>query len=88
MVAGALRHLRSLRLMKRDNGWIGTLLQVRDCLLPKEFSLTSFALQEAENERMHLMTFMKIYNPGWFFRMMVLATQGTSSLLIRPKLTS
>ncbi|ORY83582.1 alternative oxidase-domain-containing protein [Leucosporidium creatinivorum] len=25
---------------------------------------------------MHLMTFMKIYNPGWFFRMMVLATQG------------
>jgi ubiquinol oxidase len=36
MVAGMLRHLKSLRRMKRDNGWINTLLQ------------------EAENERMHL----------------------------------
>jgi hypothetical protein len=36
MVAGMLRHLKSLRRMERDNGWINTLLQ------------------EAENERMHL----------------------------------
>ena len=42
MVAGMLRHLRSLRTMERDNGWIYTLLE------------------EAENERMHLMTFMEI----------------------------
>ena len=27
MVAGMLRHLRSLRLMQRDNGWIHTLLE-------------------------------------------------------------
>lgn len=28
MVAGMLRHLHSLRRMKRDNGWIETLLEV------------------------------------------------------------
>ncbi|GAB1520813.1 inducible alternative oxidase 2 [Rhizoctonia solani] len=46
MVAATLRHLRSLRLMRRDAGWIHTLLE------------------EAENERMHLMTFMtvKVFN--------------------------
>jgi hypothetical protein len=27
LVAGALRHLRSLRLMRPDQGWINTLLQ-------------------------------------------------------------
>ncbi|GAA5886732.1 hypothetical protein JCM6882_005871 [Rhodosporidiobolus microsporus] len=56
--AGILRHLRSLRLMKRDGGWVNTLLQ------------------EAENERMHLLTFMKIRDPSAFFRLLVLATQG------------
>lgn len=30
MVGGALRHLRSLRLMRPDNGWIHSMLQVRD----------------------------------------------------------
>lgn len=29
MVAGMLRHLRSMRLMKRDNGWMETLLEER-----------------------------------------------------------
>ena len=38
MVGGALQHLRSLRRMEDDHGWIRTLLD------------------EAENERMHLMT--------------------------------
>ncbi|GAA5886729.1 hypothetical protein JCM6882_005870 [Rhodosporidiobolus microsporus] len=56
--AAILRHLRSLRLMKRDGGWVNTLLQ------------------EAENERMHLLTFMKIRDPSAFFRLLVLATQG------------
>jgi hypothetical protein len=27
MVAGMLRHLRSMRLMRRDNGWMETLLE-------------------------------------------------------------
>ncbi|POY74456.1 hypothetical protein BMF94_2454 [Rhodotorula taiwanensis] len=56
--AAMLRHLHSLRLMRRDGGWIRTLLE------------------EAENERMHLLTFMKIRQPGRFFRLMVLAAQG------------
>ncbi|KAI0345764.1 alternative oxidase [Trametopsis cervina] len=58
MVAATLRHLRSLRLMKRDSGWIHTLLE------------------EAENERMHLMTFMTIRQPSIFFRALVLGAQG------------
>jgi hypothetical protein len=42
-MAGAMvRHLQSLRLMKRDHGWIHTLLE------------------EAENERMHLLTAMYV----------------------------
>ncbi|PGG97716.1 alternative oxidase, mitochondrial [Polytolypa hystricis UAMH7299] len=58
MVGGMLRHLRSLRRMKRDMGWIETLLE------------------EAYNERMHLLTFLKIREPGWFMRLMVLGAQG------------
>jgi hypothetical protein len=58
MVAGMARHLRSLRSLKRDYGWIHTLLE------------------EAENERMHLLIFMNIKQPGWLFRMTVLAAQG------------
>jgi hypothetical protein len=58
MVGGMLRHLRSLRLMRRDNGWIETLLE------------------ESYNERMHLLTFMKICEPGLFMRAMLLGAQG------------
>ncbi|KAG7378528.1 hypothetical protein PHYPSEUDO_009941 [Phytophthora pseudosyringae] len=58
MVGGMLRHLRSLRRMKRDYGWIHTLLE------------------EAENERMHLLIFMNLKQPGWFFRALVVGAQG------------
>lgn len=58
MAAGMIRHLRSLRTMKRDHGWIPTLLE------------------EAENERMHLMTFIKIKQPGYLFRASVILTQA------------
>lgn len=58
MVGGMVRHLHSLRLMKRDKAWIETLLE------------------EAYNERMHLLTFMKLYNPGLFMRLMILGAQG------------
>ncbi|KZT12063.1 AOX, alternative oxidase mitochondrial precursor [Laetiporus sulphureus 93-53] len=58
MVAATLRHLRSLRLMRRDSGWIHTLLE------------------EAENERMHLMTFMTMRRPGYLFRAMLIGAQG------------
>ncbi|QIW95435.1 hypothetical protein AMS68_000953 [Peltaster fructicola] len=58
MVAGMLRHLHSMRRMKRDNGWIETLLE------------------ESYNERMHLLTFLKMGEPGPFMRLMVLGAQG------------
>ncbi|CAI5721427.1 unnamed protein product [Peronospora destructor] len=58
MVGGMLRHLRSLRMLKRDYGWIHTLLE------------------EAENERMHLLIFMNLKQPGYFFRALVVGAQG------------
>ena len=58
MVGGALQHLRSLRRMQDDHGWIHVLLE------------------EAENERMHLMTFIHIANPNWRERMLILVAQG------------
>lgn len=58
MVGGMLRHMRSLRRLEDDGGWIHTLLA------------------EAENERMHLMTFIEIARPTLFERMLILAAQG------------
>lgn len=58
MVGGALQHLRSLRRMESDHGWISTLLD------------------EAENERMHLMTFVKIAQPTRLERLIILLAQG------------
>lgn len=58
MVGGMVRHMNSLRGLKRDHGWIHTLLE------------------EAENERMHLLTFMQIRKPGMVFRGAILLTQG------------
>ncbi|MCI0555256.1 MAG: alternative oxidase [Anaerolineae bacterium] len=58
MVGGALQHLRSLRRMESDHGWISTLLD------------------EAENERMHLMTFIHIARPSRLERLIILLAQG------------
>ncbi len=58
MIGGMLTHLRSLRRMQDDHGWIKTLLD------------------EAENERMHLMTFIEIAKPNWLERQLVLLVQG------------
>ena len=33
-------------------------------------------LEEAYNERMHLITFMTMAEPGWFMKIMVLGAQG------------
>jgi hypothetical protein len=35
-------------------------------------------LEEAENERMHLLTFLELRQPGALFRLMVLLAQGIS----------
>ncbi|WP_137175332.1 alternative oxidase [Massilia sp. HP4] len=58
MVGGMLVHLRCLRWMVEDQGWIRTLLD------------------EAENERMHLMTFVQIAKPNPFERLVILTVQA------------
>lgn len=73
LVAAMVRHLKSLRKMARDYGWIHTLLE------------------EAENERMHLMTALQLRQPGKFFRLCVLITQGiflpffTTAYILSPR---
>ena len=57
MVGGMLIHLKSLRKIKEDKGWIKTLLD------------------EAENERMHLMTFVNIAQPTLFERILIIIAQ-------------
>ncbi len=58
MVGGLLQHLRSLRRIRDDEGWIRTLLD------------------EAENERMHLMTFIEVAKPTLFERVVIMVTQA------------
>jgi ubiquinol oxidase len=58
MVGGMLNHLKSLRRMEDDHGWIRTLLD------------------EAENERMHLMTFIAVAKPSPFERFLIILAQG------------
>ena len=57
MVAGMLLHLKSLRKMQDDKGWIKILLD------------------EAANERMHLMTFIKIAQPTLIERFIIMIAQ-------------
>ena len=58
MVGGMMNHLKSLRRMRDDDGWIKELLD------------------EAENERMHLMAFIALFKPTWFERLLVMVAQG------------
>jgi len=58
MVGATLQHLRALRRMQDDGGWIRTLMD------------------EAENERMHLMTFVEIAKPTLLERWLILLAQG------------
>lgn len=57
MVGATATHLRCLRRMSDDQGWIRILME------------------EAENERMHLMTFVAVAKPTLFERWVVLAVQ-------------
>ena len=57
MVAGMLVHLKSLRKIEDDRGWIKILLD------------------EAENERMHLMTFIHIAKPTTIERFIIMIAQ-------------
>lgn len=73
MVGATLTHLKCLRRMEADRGWIRTLMD------------------EAENERMHLMTFIEVARPTLFERFVVVAAQWVFYLfffglyLISPK---
>lgn len=58
MVGGMLQHLKALRTIRDDNGWVRELLD------------------EAENERMHLMTFIKVAEPSRLERYLILFGQG------------
>jgi len=58
MVGGLLQHLKSVRHIRDDQGWIRELLD------------------EAENERMHLMTFIKIAEPSRFERILIMIGQA------------
>ena len=57
MAGGTITHLKCLRRMCDDKGWIRTLMD------------------EAENERMHLMTFVEVAKPSLFERFVILAVQ-------------
>jgi ubiquinol oxidase len=57
MVGATITHLKCLRRMCDDKGWIRTLMD------------------EAENERMHLMTFIEVAQPTAFERFVILAVQ-------------
>ena len=58
MVGGMLQHLKAIRRIRDDQGWIRELLD------------------EAENERMHLMAFIHIAKPSVLERAIILIAQG------------
>ncbi len=58
MVGGLLQHLKALRHIRDDQGWIRELLD------------------EAENERMHLMTFIEIAQPSRLERAIIMLGQA------------
>jgi ubiquinol oxidase len=57
MVGGLLQHLKALRHIRDDQGWIKELID------------------EADNERMHLMTFIHIAQPSRFERFLIASAQ-------------
>jgi ubiquinol oxidase len=57
MVGGLLQHLKSLRLIRDDRGWIKTLVD------------------EAENERMHLLIYNQVAQPTVFERIVIILVQ-------------
>ena len=58
MVGGLLQHLKAIRHIRDDQGWIKELID------------------EADNERMHLMTFIQIAQPSRFERLLIMVAQA------------
>ncbi|KAA0684976.1 alternative oxidase [Azospirillum brasilense] len=59
-------------------GMVGATLQHLRCLrrMQHDQGLIHTLLDEAENERMHLMTFIEVAKPNWLERVLILLTQG------------
>lgn len=59
-------------------GMVGGLLIHLKCLRKQcqDYGWIKTLLDEAENERMHLMTFIEIAKPNWFERLIILIAQG------------
>ena len=57
MVGGLFQHLKSLRLIQDDDGWIKALLD------------------EAENERIHLLIYSEVAKPNIFERLLIMVVQ-------------
>jgi len=58
MVGGLLQHLKAIRHIRDDQGWIKELID------------------EADNERMHLMTFINVAKPSRFERTLIMLAQA------------
>lgn len=58
MVGGLFQHLKSLRFIRDDNGWIKALLD------------------EAENERIHLLVYSEIAKPSMLERVLIIIVQA------------
>lgn len=63
MVGGMFQHLKSLRFIRDDRGWIKTLLD------------------EAENERMHLLIYSEVAKPNRFERLLIIIVQFFFSII-------
>lgn len=63
MVGGMLQHLKALRTIRDDDGWVRELLD------------------EAEIERVHLMTFIKVAEPNRMKRYLILLGHGPRHVL-------
>ncbi len=61
-------------------GMVGAMITHLNCLrwMRDDEGWIRTLMEEAENERMHLMTFIEIAKPTWFERMMILGVQGCS----------
>lgn len=57
MIGALFQHLKSLRLIRDDKGWIKALLD------------------EAENERIHLLVYSEIAHPTWYERTLIIIVQ-------------
>ena len=76
MVAGMHRHLRSLRRMQHDGGWIGHLLAEaeNERLVIRQYIF----LLLMRPSSMHLLTWMKIAKPSLIERGLVVSIQVNS----------